>query len=127
MTSINNSAFHRSFSEISNFDLLLPLFKSSPTFMSDLNALVEKGKVIYIGFSGYGSFVDPSGNIALDPNIFTNMGNGLGQRPTSTVVTLIGHELGHAVKPNGKIDFMNAVNPQEAANLALVGEGGRCC
>ena len=125
---VNQNAFSDTFKQSPNFSKIIAVINNSPTLVNEINTFASNsGNQITLGSVGIAeTFRGSNGNmtIEIDPNYFASVfTNSLTADSPQQFATTIGHELGHALLPNGYGNIDSANNPDQAAQIGLTSEG----
>lgn len=119
-TTVNTDVFTSNFKSRPEYSAILNITNQSPYLVSMLNEMHANGQKIEVGQAGKGTFFSPLKNqVDVDPTWISQYSTQT--KHLKQLVSVIGHEAGHAIRPDGHSRPVS--NPWQDGANGLFGEG----
>jgi hypothetical protein len=119
-STINEHVFSQDLKDRPEYQAIVDMANRSPYLVSMLDELYVNGGRMGLGEVGKGTFFDPDINqVSIDPSWIASNTQSINQ--LKPFVSMLGHEAGHATRPNGAGSLK--INPWEQSQTGLLAEG----
>ena len=117
---INEAVFNQDLKSRQEYQIILDMANRSPYLVSMLNDLYVNGGRVGLGDVGKGTFFDPDINqVSIDLSWIASNTQSINR--LKPFVSMLGHEAGHATRPNGAGSLK--IDPWEQSQTGLLAEG----